>query len=477
MAESNTVPEHENASPPTLLAWDKVDEHDGTPSSLDHPDGNDNFDGPFYQPDAKPPSSDVLTNQPYAGTTGAEPAISDTGEPDSPAQPSQAAAAPAPANRPSQEGLQKTDQPTLASETKATPTKFPFIPLRITGNKKVTQKLGIIGGKGVGKSYLFQSMVYRSYHADKSGALAYYLDQSGIELHSSAAHSVHQERREPLSSFVDDYKSWNTLVQTRLYDQRWYRLSLPYLTGYLGRGRAVLDVKFFDGSGEGLIALESMDDAQQQLWKDAYLDCTVMVFCLPLWAVFPNADAMSGKTPTSRTQSPAAGGDGNEQEELDDWDRRDRFLRQFEQVVTNFRVLRKKFHIRHRVRCILALTMADDPRCALTTLSNRWIAKYMNNPDHYLTSLRKGKNIARYLANARRVSESLYAEFRSHTDPTIGAIPGLLWGFHGGRPWLIPLSAIEGEWLKQPPTDRLPVPVHVELPLLVALCESENALM
>jgi hypothetical protein len=73
----------------------------------------------------------------------------------------------------------------------------------------------------------------------------------------------------------------------------------------------------------------------------------------------------------------------------------------------------------------------------------------------------------------------------------VGAIPQTL-TFGKGTPWVVPLSAIDGARLEQlekhypKPDDpaRLretrrgaPIPVHVELPLLVALCERENALM
>jgi hypothetical protein len=137
------------------------------------------------------------------------------------------------------------------------------------------------------------------------------------------------------------------------------------------------------------------------------------------------------------------------------------------------------------VKTILALTMADDPRSALTRLHDNWIAPYLEVPDTYLRQLRRGAGVARYLANARRVSEALWEEFDSSWDHRVSAVPRSL--DFGSRPWLIPLSAIEGEKLaeiesKYPksrprPPLRAPIPAHVELPLLVALCERTNALM
>ncbi|HBL29421.1 MAG TPA: hypothetical protein DD490_21525, partial [Acidobacteria bacterium] len=90
--------------------------------------------------------------------------------------------------------------------------------------------------------------------------------------------------------------------------------------------------------------------------------------------------------------------------------------------------------------------------------------------------------VARYLANARQVSEALHRELAASRDPRVSSISQTL-DYRGGRPWLIPLSAVEGTRLdriereKQTGERLAPVPVHAELPLLVALCERYNALM
>jgi hypothetical protein len=183
-----------------------------------------------------------------------------------------------------------------------------------------------------------------------------------------------------------------------------------------------------------------------------------MVFCLPLWAAFPNGELSK-----------------------DDQAERGKRLKGFRQVVANYRQLREQYGIRRPVRSILALTMADDPRGALASVQNRWITPYAQDPGHYLRSLRGGRGMARYLANARQVSACLHREFDSHKDPLVSGIPDHL-DFNGGRPWLIPLSAINGETLGNKERygaepEGFPVPAHVELPLLVALCERENALM
>lgn len=327
-------------------------------------------------------------------------------------------------------------------------------------NRGSTQKVGIIGGKGAGKSYLFQAMVYRTCTQGRSGALTYYLDRGGVRLNSSHVNVPDAEKEEEVARFVNEYCAWNRLSTTLYDDQRWYRLRLPYRSGWLGFGRRELEVDFFDGSGEYFLELdfEMIDEAHHRLWKNAYLNVTTMVFCLPLWAVFPD--------------------DG-----LAEADRKERKVRLdgFRKVVANFRRLRDQYQIGHPVRCILALTMADDSRCALANVREHWIIPYMHAPEHYLERLRKGRGVARYLANTRKVSEALYREFDRHPDPLISGIPEKL-EFNGGRPWLIPVSAINGDKLDSKERhdatpDRPPVPVHVELPLLVALCERENALM
>lgn len=324
-----------------------------------------------------------------------------------------------------------------------------------------TPKLGIIGGKGVGKSYLFQAMVSRSFHTAKAGALAYYLDRQSIRLHTA----IRQEdpaRAVNLYRFIDHYNAWKRLATTMADTQRWYRLSLPYRVGLLGLGRKTLEVEFFEASGEGLLEMEYLGQEEQKLWRDAYLDATVMVFCLPLWAAFPEADLPE-----------------------QDWQARERVLKGFYQVVFNYQKLREEHRRGAPVRGILALTMADDPRAALPGLRDRWITPYLDTPEPYLRAFATGHGVARYMANARKVSEALRTEFAKLPDFRVSGIPNLL-DFGGGPPWLIPMSAIEGKTLEaveklhaMPQRGRFnpPVPVHVELPLLVALCEHENALM
>lgn len=319
-------------------------------------------------------------------------------------------------------------------------------------------KLGIVGGKGVGKSYLFQAMMYRTYSGIHSGALTYFLEKDGIRLFSALEQSD-RAKRENIPELLESYRHWERLLTTQEANQRWYRLRLYYRCGLLGRRREAMDVEFFDGSGEGFFEARQTG-RNWRIWQQGYLDARVMVFCLPLWTVFP----APGLTEDDRRE-------------------REDQLRGFEEVVQNYRSLRELESRTHPVASILALTMADDPRCALDSLQDAWIYPYMDAPHEYLKALRKGSGVARYLANARRVSEGLYEELLHVGDPMVSGLPQRL-DFGGGPPWLVPVSAVLGTVLDavergdlRPFEAQAPVPVHVELPLLVALGEHTNALM
>jgi hypothetical protein len=338
-------------------------------------------------------------------------------------------------------------------------------------------KVGILGGKGVGKSYLFQSMVYRTYAGVQAGALTYYLERDGIHLFKAAG-DVGEGRRQLTDTgaaitlnrveFIRKYQNWERLSTTRKAEQQWYRLRLLLRTGWLGRTQSAMDVEFFEGSGEGFFELQTVNAEDRALWTRAYQNAGVMVFCLPIWAAFPNEHLSD-----------------------EDWAYRDALLRGFEQVVQNYLDMRRRENVQRPVSSILALTMSDDRRSALRTLYERWIAPYLDSPHTYLKQMRRGAGVARYINNARKISENLHDEFAAARDPRVTAIPQSL-DFGRGRPWIVALSATEGARLDDlerrfPDPDapaRLaevrriaPTPVHVELPLLLALCERENALM
>lgn len=343
------------------------------------------------------------------------------------------------------------------------------------GSKRVkTTRLGIIGGKGVGKSYLFQAMVYRTYSNDHAGSLAYYLGGDSITLDEATERTrdkatertrTHQSKN--LVAFIKNYEVWNRLLQTTQEQVYWYRLRLPYQAGFFGSKSLGIDVEFFDGSGEGHFAIEDVfsTDSVSSIWKEAFLEVQTMVFCLPLWVAFPNTEL------------------SKEHQRV-----REDILQQFERVIMNYREFQKRNQQRIQPRSILALTMADDQRSALNTLRDNWITLYMQNPEDYLPRLRNERWITLYLAQARKISKALYVEFKNSRDHLVNSIPSKIEGVSSSKPWLVPLSAIDGRRLAE--IERIretddpsyspslpPVPVHVELPLLVALCEWKNALM
>jgi hypothetical protein len=330
---------------------------------------------------------------------------------------------------------------------------------RLQGSEDRPLQFGIVGGKGVGKSYLLQSLVYRSY-GEHVGALAPYLDRSNVSLSSGAFRDAEEQERENLVSFVRNFEAWQRLGQTLLLNQRWYRLELPFRTGILGTNRSTLEVELFDGSGEGFF--EAPRNRNDATWREAYLDADVMVFCLPLWVAFP------GSKPADQ-----------------DVESHEAILQGFAQTVENFRDLRRLNRQDRPVRTILALTMADDPRSSLVDLRKRWVEPFMQRPGSYLRRLRTQAGVMRYLNNARQVSDFLTAAFFAARQG-ISGIPKQL-NFNGGLPWIVPMSAIEGTVLDQfeeKETSRSerrefgdPVPAHVELPLLMALCEHHNALL
>lgn len=317
--------------------------------------------------------------------------------------------------------------------------------------------VSILGGKHSGKSYLFQAMVYRLTDTKKAGALSYYLQEDSVRLFELLGETA-EEKQLSLRSFNTTYLTWERLPATTLAGT-WYRLRIGYRTGFFGRTPATMNVRFYDGSGEVFQA--ALTPKLEETLARMISGANVLVFCLPIWAVFPIARL---------TAEERAG--------------RLHFLNQFHSMITNVAKVQEK--VGKPVRSVLALTSADDVRCALSVLRERWIRPFMDDrAAGYLKELRSGwgGGVARYLANAREVSNALRHEFDTVADATISTIPSLL-DLGAGPPWIVPLSAVDGAVMERqmvlPVADRRtkpPVPVHVELPLLLALCERYNVLM
>lgn len=331
-------------------------------------------------------------------------------------------------------------------------------------------KIGLLGGGGVGKTYFFYGMMYRTLDEDKSGAVSYYLQSS--ELRRYARHfgdGNGQSKFEDsaldfnLALEVKRFESWERYAPTVMEAQLWYRLRLGFKTGFLGRNLSHLDLEFLDGSGEGFT--RPLGPLTTPIWEAAFRNAGIMIFCLPIWAVFPAPDLSA------------------ENQKL-----REAHVSEFHQVLKNYLAVRSSGR---KVRSILALTMADDDRrCGLQDLIDRWITPYIEDSEHVLEQLRSRSGIPRYLANAQAVSDYLHRQFRLlRGKPLVSKIPKML-DFGLGRPWIIPVSAIDGKILERAADYRKrapdafgreqldpPVPIHVELPLLAALCENHNALM
>ena len=323
-------------------------------------------------------------------------------------------------------------------------------------------KIGLLGGKQVGKSYLFHGIVYRTLDNDRAGAVSRYIRSSNLWVaDSSDANPVPVQ----INRLIKSYEGWLPFGSTVFrVDERWYRLRLEFNNGLLGKDRAYLDLEFLDGSGEGFTRPLGM--LTQSTWEAAFKNAGIMVFCLPIWAAFP-ADLNS-----------------------DDQNLREIYLEHFGIVLGNYRAIRNSAL---KVRTILALTMSDDDvRCSLRDLIQRWVKPYMEDPEANLGKLRSRSGITRYLAGAHKISDYLLQQFRAiRSSPLVSKIPKDL-DFGHGLPWIIPVSAVEGKTLKSidearkinPKSVELdakkfgpPVPVHVELPLLAAICENHNALM
>ena len=326
-------------------------------------------------------------------------------------------------------------------------------------------KIGLLGGKDVGKTFLFNGIIYRTLSDEKSGAISYYLRSSNLHVQKDPDDPG---KPEDLFNLVTRYKRWTKYTNTPFGQQQWYRLSLSFKRGFLGKQDDFLKLEFLDGSGEGFV--RPLDQETEPIWRQAFSNAGFMVFCLPMWAAFP------GKL------------DAKEE------GRQQKFLQDFYTVLKSYRETRVPGL---RVRTILALTHADDDgRCSLREVINHWIRPFLNDPEKYLNQLTGRRGITRYLAEAQAVSRFMHEKFSEAEDALVARIPSEL-DFGRGGPWIIPISAVEGKTLDlaeevregrraqgdsdDPSLHNLvrsaPVPVHVELPLLAALCESHNALM
>nr|VFJ50016.1 MAG: hypothetical protein BECKDK2373C_GA0170839_102729 [Candidatus Kentron sp. DK] len=332
-------------------------------------------------------------------------------------------------------------------------------PVREDGNIKRrrgdTEKLAIVGGKMTGKSYLFQSMVHRL--AGVEGSMGYFLNAGTAQLHELAHYGDTGQSVTP-DQFLTSYRQWYRLEFTQ-HKPIWYQLNIPFSAGILGFAQPEIEINYLEASGEGFFE-QAMHGNNVGEWE-AFLDVKTIVFCLPLWAAFP------GRKMTQ-----------------EDWVAREGLLQGLGKVADHFASLLRTHNRKRKTRTILALTMADDRRGGLSTLRENWIDPHMQDDSQLRESLGSANGIIRYLANTQRVSEIVRKEMERSSDIRIRSLPKRI-KFGHQKTWFIPMTAIHGDTLDRMEQEgqevragiRAPVPVHVELPLLVALSDGRQALM
>ena len=110
-------------------------------------------------------------------------------------------------------------------------------------------KVGILGGVAVGKSCLFQAMVYRTVNPDTAGALSYFIRNKPTEILIATDKEGVPRRIEP-NHLLRQYREWSRLPATQRVSQTAYRLRLSFSSGLLGRATSAMDIELLDGSGE-----------------------------------------------------------------------------------------------------------------------------------------------------------------------------------------------------------------------------------
>ena len=369
---------------------------------------------------------------------------------------------------PSGSGTQQGSRQTEVEDTARDEEFFDLSEGKILDYSTQSFRIALLGGKNVGKSYLFRAMLFRL--SSDPGAFSEFLARERIELYAKrysaseiAGVTDTQFRPMSVSEVNDSYRNWDRLLSTTKDVQWWYRVHIPCATGWLRKDVVKLEMGFFDGSGE-YFRSGPKNRRDAELWSEAFLRPSVLILCLPMWAAFPDEERLLHADKMERKQ----------------------FLEDFDRIVESYQLLRTANTVRSRTQVILALTQADSI-LGNRTVREHWIAPCVREPGRHLSRLRRGRGLAQYLASARAVSQYLTDECAGGDDPALRGLLGTLEFGGGGRPWLLPVSAVDGDLLArierrtltEPERVRLkdPVPAHVELPLLVSLAERFNALV
>ncbi len=322
----------------------------------------------------------------------------------------------------------------------------------------------ILGPTNSGKSYYFQGLMYRLQQKGQQGVLTRYLSDVALWRKTVTLNRMLMLRAEgsdaqidygtgervALGDFNKAYQDYKRLPQTTRTIFHRYTVGLTYRTGWRGQRKQLLKLSFIDAPGELHRQGPRGTALAAEVWR-AYTTARVAVFCLPVWVAFP------GDSP------------------LIDRDTRKSTLDDFEVIVEHFLGLVR--NTPRDVRIVLALTQSDAVESGLQTLADRWVRSYLNDSRNHLARLGGVSGPTQYLAAARSVSRYVAREFSRSVEERVFRIPKLL-TVDGRHPWIIPVSAVDGEVVaKRKAARNPPVPAHVDLPLLLALCEAHNALL
>ncbi|MCG8458754.1 MAG: hypothetical protein MI919_20940 [Holophagales bacterium] len=319
-------------------------------------------------------------------------------------------------------------------------------------------RVALLGGARSGQRALFQAMAYRAGGRRRAGALA-----SLIAPGAGKVERLGEDGRpaaDETERLVGDYEGWRCMMDADLdggpdSEQESptgrYRLELPYPTGWLGCSPARLHVDLYPPS---LLQLP-LPPGEQKLLQRA----RVLIFAVPFWACLPRRDVGEEVVAAGREHLEALG-----------------------RQIFGVQEARRGGE---RASIFFALTLADDERGGLPDLREAWIHRTIEGHRRLAKRLRRPRYLLTYLDNARRISEHLHRLLigaEADASRSAGAAVLELLELEGSeRAWLLPVSALDSRIAENVAAGgsapgEPPIPAHVELPLLLTLCEHAEAL-
>ena len=338
-------------------------------------------------------------------------------------------------------------------------------------------RVALLGGAHSGKRALFQAMAYRAGGRRRAGALASLLGPGAGKVRCLGAESrPAADETERLARAFEGWRCLNSDLDEAPASKPHspagrYRLELPYPTGWLGRPVARMQVDLFPTS---LLPQHTPQPAPPttplptplpQDERELLRRTRVLIFAVPFWACLPRPDVGEEVVAAGREHLDVLG----------------------QQVLA----VKEARQGGERASIFLALTLADDERGGLPDLREAWIHRAIEGHRRHANRLRRPQYLLTYLQNARRISEHLHrvlagaeaGALRSAAPPSSAAAVHELLELEGPeRTWLLPVSALDARIAEHVAAGGAapgepPVPAHVELPLLLALCEHAEALL